>query len=453
MKENNPRAVVVALLVATLKDGAYNSVALRKTLKNNESLTVQNKAFVTELFNGTLRNIYYVDHCINTVSSLSTEKMKPFVLALLRSATYELIFMHTPNHAVCNEAVALIEDSKYKGLKGFVNGVLRTLQRTKEEIPMPEIGTPLYLSVQYSHPLWLVQMWIAYYGFETTEAICKENGQSPKVTVRRNTHLTLAENLLAMWQAEGVLASEGLYCKGEAYFLKQTADMSCLPSFQKGYFHVQDESSQMAVAILDPQKGETVLDLCAAPGGKTMTIAERMENTGRVVACDIFPNKLELLAETKERLQLTIIEETLQDGLQFVPKWEGKFDRVLVDVPCSGLGLLRKKPDIRLKKTGEEIDTLLPIQRQILETAARYVKAGGVLVYSTCTLSKKENEGNVSLFLKQNEAFSLADISGFVPENLQNTIQQKGMVTLLPNLWHTDGFFIAKMIRSGKEQI
>ncbi len=445
MNETNPRVIVITLLMEILQEGAYNSVALRKTLKNNDALTVQNKAFITELFNGTLRNLYYIDHCINAVSSLSTEKMKPFVLAVLRSATYELYFMKTPNRVACNESVALLEESKYKGLKGFVNGVLRTLDRKQEEIPMPEIGTPQYLSVKYSHPLWLVHMWVAYYGFEATEAICIENGLTPSVTARRNTTLVSAEELQRIWKEEGVLSTDGHYFKEESYFLKQTSDLAKLPSFEKGYFHVQDESSQMAVAILDPKKGETILDLCAAPGGKTMSIAERMENVGEVVACDIFSHKLEMIATTKERLQLTIIEECLQDGSQFVPEWEGKFDRVLVDVPCSGFGLLRKKPDIRLKKTGEEIDSLVPIQRQILQTATRYVKNGGVLVYSTCTLSKKENEGNILWLLQSNEAFSLEDITGFLPKELQDTVQKEGMLTLLPHIWHTDGFFIAKL--------
>ena len=371
--------------------------------------------------------------------------MKPWLLAVLRTAVYQMYFMDVPDAAACNEAVKLASVRGYGSLKGFVNGVLRTTAKKKQEIPLPEMGTAEYLSVAYSHPLWLVRMWIAYYGYEETEQICAYDNQSPDVTIRVNTLKTNTQALKKKLEQAGVHVAEGRIC-ADALHLTKTADLSRLDAFKEGLFHVQDESSQLAVRVLDPKKGEKILDMCAAPGGKSFTIAERMENEGSLLSCDIYAHKIDLMEEGAERLGISIMQCRVKDAAakEESPK---RFDRVLADVPCSGLGLMRKKPDIRLKKDGNEIDSLTKIQREILENAAGYVKKGGVLVYSTCTLCRKENEKNLEWFLKDHPDFTAEDISEFLPEGWDTETAKKGYLTLLPHKTGTDGFFISKLRR------
>ncbi len=445
MIQINPREIAAEALMEIMTEEAYNNMTLRRLLRQNGAMPRQDRAFVTEIVNGTLRNLIYIDHVLNTFSKTKTEKMKPWLLAVLRSAVYQMYFMDVPDSAACNEAVKLAGARGYASLKGFVNGVLRTAAKKKQEIPMPEKGTAEYLSVAYSHPLWLVRMWVAYYGYEETEAICAYDNQSPDVTIRVNTLKTNKADLKQMLAGAGVEVKDGLVSEN-ALHLTKTADLSRLEAFQKGLFHVQDESSQLAVKILDPQKGESILDMCAAPGGKSFTTAETMENEGKLVSCDIYEHKIELMEEGAERLGIGMMECRVQDGAEAEEEQEW-FDRVLVDAPCSGLGLMRKKPDIRLKKDGNEIDSLTGIQREILENAAGYVKKGGVLVYSTCTLCRKENEKNLEWFLKNHPEFEVEDITRFLPEDWNVETAEKGYLTLLPHKTGTDGFFISRMRR------
>ena len=356
-----------------------------------------------------------------------------------------MYFMDVPDAAACNEAVKLASVRGYGSLKGFVNGVLRTAAKKKQKIPLPERGTAEYLSVVYSHPLWLTRMWIAYYGYEETEQICAYDNQPPDVSIRVNTLKTNPQALKKKLKQAGVHVAEGRIC-ADALHLTKTADLSRLDAFKEGLFHVQDESSQLAVRVLDPQRGEEILDLCAAPGGKSFTIAEQMENEGSLLSCDIYAHKIDLMEEGAERLGISIMQCRVKDAAaeEESPK---QFDRVLADVPCSGLGLMRKKPDIRLKKDGNEIDSLTKIQREILGNAAGYVKKGGVLVYSTCTLCRKENEKNLEWFLKDHPDFTAEDISEFLPEGWDTETAKKGYLTLLPHKTGTDGFFISKLRR------
>ena len=445
MIQINPREIAAEALMEIMTEEAYNNMTLRRLLRQNGAMPRQDRAFVTEIVNGTLRNLIYIDHVLNTFSKTKTEKMKPWLLAVLRSAVYQMYFMDVPDFAACNEAVKLAGARGYASLKGFVNGVLRTAAKKKQEIPLPEKGTAEYLSVAYSHPLWLVRMWVAYYGYEETEAICAYDNQSPDVTIRVNTLKTDKADLKQMLEEAGVEVKDG-HVSENALHLTKTADLSRLEAFQKGLFHVQDESSQLAVKILDPQKGESILDMCAAPGGKSFTTAETMENEGKLISCDIYEHKIELMEEGAERLGIGIMECKVKDAAEAEEEQE-LFDRVLVDAPCSGLGLMRKKPDIRLKKDGNEIDSLTGIQRKILENAAGYVKKGGVLVYSTCTLCRKENERNLEWFLQNHPDFAAEDITKFLPADWNVETAEKGYLTLLPHKTGTDGFFISRMRR------
>ena len=445
MIQINPREIAAEALMEIMTEEAYNTMTLRRLLRQNGAMPRQDRAFVTEVVNGTLRNLIYIDHVLNTFSKTKTEKMKPWLLAVLRSALYQMYFMDVPDSAATNEAVKLAGVRGYGSLKGFVNGVLRTAAKQKNAIPLPEKGTAEYLSIAYSHPLWLVKMWMAYYGYGEAEAICAYDNQSPDVTIRVNTLKTNKNDLKKRLAAAGVEVKDGRLSE-HALHLTKTADLSRLEAFREGLFHVQDESSQLAVKILDPQKGESILDMCAAPGGKSFTAAEQMENEGKLLSCDIYEHKIELMEEGAERLGIGIMVCKVKDAAE---KEEGheRFDRVLVDAPCSGLGLMRKKPDIRLKKDGNESDSLTVIQKEILDNAAGYVKPGGVLVYSTCTLCRKENEKNLEWFLKNHPEFEAEDITKFLPENWKVDTAEKGYLTLLPHKTETDGFFISRMRR------
>lgn len=444
MIQINPREIAAEALVQIMAEGAYNNMALRRLLRQNGAMPRQDRAFVTEVVNGTLRNIYYIDYVLNAFSKVKTEKMKPWILAVLRTALYQMYFMDIPDAAACNEAVKLAGARGYGKLSGFVNGVLRTAGREKNSIALPDTKTAEYLSIFYSHPLWLVKMWIAYYGYDFTENLCRANNQAPDVTVRVNTLKTNQDCLYKMLEEKGVTVKNGIL--QNALHLSATADLGKMDLFQEGYFHVQDESSQAAVAVLAPQKGERILDLCAAPGGKSFTAAEYMENQGEIVSRDIYAHKVELMQDGAERLGISILHGEEKDAAQIDETAMEAFDRVLVDAPCSGLGLLRKKPDIRLKKDGSEIDELMHIQKQILDCAAKYVKKGGILVYSTCTLSRKENEKNVEWFLENHPEFRMDAIDAFLPEKMKENARN-GMVTLFPHISGTDGFFIARMAR------
>ncbi len=447
MIQINPREVAAEAMMQIMAEGAYNTVALRRLLRQNGAMQKQEKAFVTEIVNGTLRNIAYIDYVIGQFSNTKIQKIKPWLLAVLRTAVYQILFLTVPDNAACNEAVKLANERGYKGLSGFVNGLLRTIAREKQNMTLPEKNTAEYLHIVYSHPLWLVKMWIAYYGYAQTEALCKANNISPDVTIRINTTQTNQTALQEMLEKEQISVQKGVLCEN-ALHLTKTADLTKSMSFQNGLFHVQDESSQLAVAALAPKSGQKILDICAAPGGKSFTIAQMMENKGEVVARDIYAHKVDLIAEGAKRLGLSIVHTEVSDATVFLEKDKEAFDAVLADVPCSCLGLLRKKPDIRLKKDGSEIDNLIPIQRKILEQAAMYVKTGGVLLYSTCTLSKKENEKNVEWFLQNHPEYTLEDMTPYLPKQMADMGKQ-GYLTVFPHIHHTDGFFIARLKKKG----
>ncbi len=444
----NPREIAAEALVAILKEEGYNTAVLRKKLRQNGAMPKKDRAFVTEVVNGCLRNLYYIDFVINNVSKLKTEKMKPWILAVLRTAVYQFFFMNVPENALCNEAVNLVKKRGLSKLAGFTNGVLRNIIRQKDTILLPkEWENPVeYLSLKYSHPQWLLKMWLHDKEYEFVKALCKENNTAADVTIVTNPLHSTNEELKRELEQEGICTKAG-YHYDMALHLSKTSDMGRLDCFLQGKFHVQDESSVTAVTVLAPQKGDVILDMCAAPGGKSFLMAEKMDNEGSIYCCDVYEHKLELLEEGAKRLGIAIINTRLQNGSVYQPMFQNFFDKVLVDAPCSGLGLIRKKPDIRLKKTGKDIDSIVLLQRQILEQAAKYVKKGGILVYSTCTLCKKENEKNIEWFLEQYPNYKTEDITPFLPDSIHSETTKMGYITLYPHIHHTDGFFICRLKR------
>ena len=444
----NPREVAADALTEITDLKAYSNITLRKYLRLNGAMPRRDKAFVTEIVNGTLRNLIFIDHILNYYSQTQTEKMKPYILSVLRMSVYQVVFMDkVPDSAACSEAVSLVKKRGLVFLSGFVNGLLRTVVRNKDSFELPEKGTREYISVKYSYPLWIVNMWLAKYDFETVEKICIANNTAPDVCLCVNMLKTTPAELSKRFSKIGVTVKGGFYCDN-AIHIKGSSNLAETEMYKVGMFHVQDESSMLAVSVLNPQPGQTVLDACAAPGGKSFLIAQKMNNSGKVVSCDIHPHKINLMNEMRDRLGIKMMDTRLRDASVVYDADAEKYDKVIIDAPCSGLGLIRKKPDIKTNKKGEDIDGLVQLQAEILEASAKCVKVGGTLVYSTCTICKKENELNVKKFLSNNSNFEIIDIKEYLPESLKE-YPEDGMLQLLPGIHETDGFFIAAMRKNG----
>ncbi len=438
------REIAVAVITKTNEKG-FGNIVLRQCLGRHKGLSRVQRAFVTELVNGTFRNLIRIDYIIGRFSSVKTNKMKPLILNVLRISVYQLLFMDkVPTSAAINEACELVKKKGFKNLTGFVNGVLRNIDRNINKIPYPNMEKePVrYLSVMYSYPEDIIKYWLESHTFDEVLALCKENLKTPKVTAAVNTLKISDDELIAKLRDEGSYAAKAKVGRG-IIALSKTSDMTESEPFKKGYFHIMDQSSFMSVRILDPKAGEKILDVCAAPGGKSFLAAYMMENRGEIVSRDIYPHKIKLVESGAKRLGIDIIKTENLSGEVFKEEDAEVFDRVLVDAPCSGLGLLKRKPDIKYNKTLDDIKALAEVQRKILEVSQKYVKPGGVLVYSTCTVSPLENEDNVNWFLK-NFDFEAWDISDCLPQNIECSTLKDGYINITPFMWGGDGFFVAK---------
>lgn len=446
LPDKSPRLVSLRVLEETLKNSAYAGIALSDTLNGEPQLTKNERAFITEASNGVLRNLSLLDYVIAQFSNVPLKKIKPVLLNILRLSVYEILFMDAPDYAACSEAVNAAKARGYSGLSGFVNGVLRSIVRNKGTIAFPDEKTePVsYLCTVFSHPKWLVERWLNDYGYDFTKQMLAKNNEPPDVTICVNTLKTDTDALIRELLAEGVSAEKSAYAEN-ALILKSPGSIVRLESYKKGYFHVQDTASQIAVKLLAPENGDIIADLCAAPGGKSFLAAYMMENKGKIYARDIHTHKIRLIEEGAKRLGISIIETREFNAEKADEALTGKAGCVILDVPCSGLGVIRKKPDIKLNRKPEDIIALQKIQRGMLSACAGYVKPGGSLLYSTCTLTAEENEDNVSWFLG-NFDFEPADITLNVPEGLAG-IAKGGSLTLFPHIHGTDGFFVCKLKR------
>ena len=363
--------------------------------------------------------------------------MKPVIRCILRSAVYQICFLDgVPDSAACNEAVKLAKKRGFHTLKGFVNGVLRNIARNKENITYPEKEKEpvAYLSVIYSLPEWLVRQWKDEYGMERTEQMAAAFLTEQPTTVRINTERITKQELIDRLQSEGVRVSESVQME-DALFLSGYDYLNKLKSFQEGLFYVQDISSMTAAKEAGAKEQDVVLDLCAAPGGKSIYVAQKMHGTGRVIARDLTPQKVFLIEENIRRCQVSNMQAECADARIFDAAWEKKADLVIADLPCSGLGVIGRKKDIKYKMTVEKEAELVALQREILKNAVRYVKPGGTLLYSTCTIHKAENEENVRWLSEQ------------YPE-LEVELQKQ----IFPGEEGNDGFFVARMKKGKKHE-
>ncbi len=438
MKKNDARDVALSAITAFRKKNAWSDGFLRNEIRKNE-LSPRDAALASEIANGVLENSLLINYYISKFSSIKLNKISPGILDILQMAVYQILFLdRIPDSAAVNDAVNRAKRNNQKAA-GFVNAITRKISSSKENLPEIEGSTEEILSVKYSHPQELVRKLSEEFGVEICEKILIENNRKPKVYARVNTLKTTPEALLSQKEETSLSFSEGKLQNSVKISFSGSIEKN--EAFLKGEFHVQDEASQLAATLLSPQKNSRVLDACAAPGGKSFLLAELMENTGEIISCDIYEHKLKLIEAGARRLGIKTIKPILRDASVFVPEYDQSFDYILADVPCSGLGIIRKKPDIRYKML-EEISELPHLQSKILQNVSRYLKPGGALVYSTCTILSEENSRVVEAFLGENEDFceEKAEIEiSHIKENFG--------ITLLPHISGTDGFYMCKLRR------
>ena len=439
------REQIVDLLIEVERDKSYAQLSLKKALVD---LEVRDKALATEVFYGTLKYQIQIDYWLNQYSKTPVKKMKPLIRNLLRMSVYQMLHLDKiPVSAVINEAVKIAKKRKFQGLSGFVNGLLRKIDRERENLSFPNEKENLSysLSIKYALPEWIVSMWLKRYDKEMVEEIGRALNKRAEVCGRVNTLKGSKEGLVQTLEKEGVQVEAG-HLLEEAFYLKKVENLQNLASFKVGAWTVQDESAMLVAHVVSPQKGECILDMCSAPGGKSMHMAAFMENEGEIISCDVHEHKLELIEKNAARLGIKIIKPTLQDGMVLNEDFVGKFDKVLLDAPCSGLGIMKRKPDIRLHKTKEDLKEIVAIQKALLKNAVKYLKPNGRLIYSTCTISYEENEKMIQEAMKE-YGLELENIVDTIPKSIQGAIEDQGMIQILPNMADTDGFFIASLKR------
>lgn len=441
----NTRELVLDILLAIEKGEGFSHQLLKGTLDKYDYLERKDKAFIKRMVEGTLEQQLYLDFIINNYSNTPVNKMKPLIRCLLRMSTYQLLFMQVPDRAVCNEAVKLAGKRKFVNLKGFVNGVLRKIAGSKDMLPSPSReDMTSFLSITYSMPVWLVQKWIKELGTETTEGVLKSLLEVHPVTVRMQSSLSKEdkEGILAQMKEQGIEVEQHPYLP-YAYKLSHLEGMHQVPGFHQGLLTVQDVSSMLAVEVAGIQPGNLVLDVCAAPGGKAMLAAEKTGPEGLVIARDLSDMKVSFIEENAGRMRLDQIRVQVQDATVLDETMIAKADVVIADLPCSGLGIMSKKRDIKYHVTEESLTELQTLQRQILDVVSQYVKPNGILLYSTCTINPMENEENRKYIL-ENLGFEAVGFDEYLPEVLRNSTTGEGYLQLIPSVHETDGFFISK---------
>lgn len=445
------RELVLDILLEITRDNVKSHIALQNVLMKYQYLEKRERAFITRVTEGTLEHMLELDYIINQYSSVKVNKMKPVIRNIIRSAVYQLKYMDSvPDSAVCNEAVKLAEKRGFRTLKGFVNGVLRNISRNLPQVRWPEESNEEeYLSVRYSMPEWIVKQWLPVYGRETTENMLREFLKEKPLTVRCCLSHQTPEELIGMLEAEGVSAKIHPYL-GYAVQIQDFDYLGALKTFENGDFQVQDLSSMLVAEAAGVKEGDRIIDVCAAPGGKAVHLAEKLNGTGLVEARDLTGYKVGLMEENIERLGLSNIRAVCQDAAVYDPESEQKADIVIADLPCSGLGVLGKKTDLKYRMTPRQQEELVKLQREILHTVCRYVKPGGALVYSTCTIHEAENEGNVRWFLEKHPDFEAASFCDCLCPELRSSVHEE-MLQLLPGVHESDGFFIAKFHRKNEE--
>ncbi|TFE31844.1 16S rRNA (cytosine(967)-C(5))-methyltransferase RsmB [Cohnella luojiensis] len=450
-KPQGAREVAMNVLHNVETKGAYSGLELNQALQSSD-LSRPDAALATELVYGTIKRMNTIDYDLKDRVKGWPGKVEPWVRSLLRMSYYQLRWLtRVPAHAAVDEAVRIAKKRGHAGIGGLVNGVLRGLLREGFEAAIPD-GLPAAerISLAHSHPLWLVERWIAEYGEATTEQICAANNEHPHASARVNRLRASRDSVVAGMTDAGMEAIPSPVTQDGIIAMK-AGNLVHSDWYKQGFISVQDESSMLVAAVADPKPGMQVLDCCAAPGGKTAHLAEIMRNEGKIIANDVHPHKEALIKQQTERLGLTSVETMVGDALELQERIEAEScDVVLLDAPCSGLGVIRRKPEIKWNKFADDITSLSHLQSRLLSKVQSLVKPGGVLVYSTCTIAAEENEDTISRFLAEHPEYSLdakwpeevlAPLrdAGKLPEGFS------GMLQLLPHMFGSDGFFIARL--------
>lgn len=446
--EVNVRLLALEVLLAVTRDGQYSHIALGQVLEKYQYLSKQERSFLTRLCEGTLEHMIRIDYVLNQFSSVKVNKMKPVIRCILRAAVYELQFMDAvPPQASCNEAVKLAQKKGFASLKGFVNGVLRTVSRNLDKIvfPDPQQEPLQWLSVTYSMPEWILEEWLVCYGMEETRRILEAFLAEPATCVRADTARISQEELAEKLRREGVTVRKNPLLP-QSLLLTDYDFLWRIPSFAEGLFYVQDTSSMRAVLAAweglfgggeaeGAEGAVKVLDVCGAPGGKSIYLAQLLGERGQVEARDLSQGKVELIRENIARCRLSNLKARVQDARVFCPDDVESAELVLADLPCSGLGVIGRKPDIKYRMTKKQQQELAFLQREILGTVCAYVKPGGTLLYSTCTIGRLENEENVRGFLMEHPEFVL--------EREEQLLPVSGL---------QDGFYFARMRKKQEKE-
>jgi 16S rRNA (cytosine967-C5)-methyltransferase len=450
MAKQSAREVALDILLRVEQTAAYSHLLLQQTLQKS-SLDARDKRLVTELVYGTIQYLNTIDWILHPLVKKGIDSLQPWIRQALRLGIYQLAYLtKIPQQAAVYEMVQLSKKRGHRGITGLVNGVLRSYlrQQTKLHPPIHPLTLP-EKAIAYSHPEWMIERMEQAYGEETTRLALLANQMVPKVSIRVNTLKIDQASLLQTWNEEFAGAAHPSTIVQDGIILMQGGNLATTPLFEQGYYTIQDESSMLVSQVLAPKPGMCILDACAAPGGKTTHLAASMKDQGSIIACDIHPHKLNLIRAHARRLGINIIQPQLADVRQLPsqPIYHEAFDAVLLDAPCSGLGVIRRKPDIKWRKKVEDIAALRSLQAEMLQAVAKLIKPGGTLVYSTCTWEPQENKEQVAHFLRCHPAFvpdgeSFADL----PEVVRKTaIFGEGWLQILPHHFHSDGFFIARL--------
>ncbi len=442
----NSREITMEILIDIHKNGAYSNKAIERHL--NKSMSSQDENLIRELVYGVLENKIYIDYIISKASKIRIKKIHFQIIEILRTGIYQIVFMdRIPHSAAVNEAVNLAKKYGHKGTIGYVNGILRAIVRDKETFTKIDNKDRVkYLSTKYSYQEYMVKRWIKEFGEEFTENLCKSNNEKPLLNIRVNTIKITKEKLQKRLENMGLDIIEAKYAK-DCLIVKNPFRITETQEFKKGLFTIQDQSSILVGQITNPKENSLILDLCAAPGGKSTHLAQLMNNTGKIISRDIYDHKISLIQENIKRLGVKNIETEIANALELDENLVNKVDYCLVDAPCSGLGLIRRKPEIKINRNEEDIYTLVKLQKEIINIAKEYVKVGGILIYSTCTIEPEENILLIQGFLKENTNFKLINIENELDYKEKLDTLKDGYIQLFPNIHNTDGFFIAKMIR------
>lgn len=493
VQNRNVRALALQVIMETLEKGQYCDHVLHQVLAEHRDLSRQDRAFLTRLAEGTVERCLELDYWINQYSNVPVNKMKPVIRCIMRMAVYQFRYMdQVPNRAACDEAVKLVVKRRMHGLRGFVNGVLRNMERHLGEMTEPDRGSFVsYASVKYSMPEWIVQYFLREYPQDLVDTMLQSYlDRDHTLCVRCNIFLGSSENgaegsdiespqsrtgqsdikstesrtgrfdtksleegieeariqtVKASLQKQGVEIQDG-YLYRDAFLLKGYDRLDQLEAFRQGMIQVQAESSMVVGKVSGIRPGQTVMDVCAAPGGKTIHAADILQGQGRLISCDISDKKIQLIQENLQRTNAEQVELYSQDARILRKEWIGTIDVLIADLPCSGLGVLGNKCDIKYHTEWEDVQALARLQREILQVVSQYVKPGGVLLYSTCTIGSEENQKNAQ-WISSHLPFCFESMEDSLPEPLRGRTGTEGYLQILPTD-HTDGFFIAKFRRS-----